>query len=399
MQKAKKEALMLTKYFVCLPHPAKTSLFILAVSFIFGIMFSIARKQPLGPFELFAAGVDGIFVLAIPSMLSALCLFFMRRKATFRRSAFMGLISVFIYGPFYLAASALAPVGEWASNLVFLGFAFSFGIWFFTLFLVFDFRRSAFLFAAIQAIFFALFFLIQGGFPAEANFQELLLKIYFASFVLLALFYSLFYFVSLPLKKNLGISSFDALSMFASQWLYGDTSLEEAFEEIGEEAETLVWVGKFQGRKNSAIFVVPHIHFGPFGNLGGSEFTYRISQLLSSPGPKKSEVFVFHGTATHDLNPVSSSEISKVIAACRLALSRLKLQEAKMAHSWCKVGSVRAQAFYLNDSAFLSFSRAPQTTEDVSLGLGLAVMERAKRICSTVAVVDEHNSETGDISS
>lgn len=403
MQQAKKDALVLTKYFVSLPHPAKTTFMILAASFLFGVLFGLAKNQPISLIELFASGIDGLFVLAFPALLSSTCLYLMRRKAIFRRSAFLGLASAAVYGCFYLASFALAGMGSWAPNIVFVGFAFAFGLWYFSLFLVFDFRKSAFLFATMQMVFFALFFIARGGFAAEADFQGLLLKIYFASFVLLAALYAFFYFVSAPMKKNLGISSLDALSMFSSQWLYGGKDLEGAFEEIGEEVETLVWISEFKGKKNHALFVVPYIHYGPFGNLGGSEFTWMISHALADKGTKqgstKRDVFVFHGTATHDFNPVSSEEIHKVVGACRKALGKIRLQRAELAISTCRVGTVRAMAYRINDSAFLSFSRAPRTTEDINLGLGLALMEKAKRSCSSVGVVDEHNAETGDISS
>lgn len=403
MQQAKKDALVLAKYFVSLPHPAKTTFMILAVSFLFGVLFGLAKSRSIGLIELFASGIDGLFVLAIPALLSSSCLYLMRRKAIFRRSVFLGLATVAVYGCFYLASFALASVGDWAPNIVFVGFAFAFGLWYFSLFLAFDFRKSAILFATMQMVFFALFFLARGGFAAEVDFQGLLLKIYFASFVLLAALYVFFYFVSAPMKKNLGVSSLDALSMFASQWLYGEKDLEGAFEEIGEEVETLVWLSEFKGKKNHALFVVPYIHYGPFGNLGGSEFTWMISHALAGNGGRPSgaqkDVFVFHGTATHDFNPVSSSEIHKVVGACQLAMKKLRLQRAKLAISACRVGTVRAQAYHINDSAFLSYSRAPRTTEDINLGLGLALMEKAKRHCSSVGVVDEHNAETGDISS
>ncbi|VVC01613.1 Uncharacterised protein [uncultured archaeon] len=80
-------------------------------------------------------------------------------------------------------------------------------------------------------------------------------------------------------------------------------------------------------------------------------------------------------------------------------MKKLRLQQARMAFSHCKVGSVRAQAYRINDSAFISYTRAPKTTEDINLGLGLALLEKAKRHVKSACVVDEHNAETGDISS
>ena len=80
-------------------------------------------------------------------------------------------------------------------------------------------------------------------------------------------------------------------------------------------------------------------------------------------------------------------------------MKKLHPTAGRMSFSSCRIGTVRAQAFRINDSAFVSYSRAPRTTEDVSLGLGLALMENAKRECKSVGVVDEHNAETGDITS
>ncbi len=395
MQQAKKDAMKLSRYFYSLPHPAKTAFMILALSFLFGVFFGIARHTPIGPFGLFASGIDGLFLLAFPAILSSLALYLMRRKAVFRRSIFLGLITAAVYGIFYLLSSALSSF-SFSANLVFLGFGLAFALWYFMLYIAFDFRRSALLFAVMQTVLFAVFFISRGPFAVQTDFAGLLLRIYLASAVFLAALYVFFYLISAPMKKNLGISSIDALSMFLSQWLYGEKDLEEAFEGIGEEVETLVWLCEFSGKKNRALFVVPYIHFGPFGNLGGSEFTSMISSALSAGGQ---DVFVFHGTATHDFNPVSSGEIGKVASACRRALHNLRLESAKMSFSTCRVGTVRAQGYHINDSAFLSYSRAPRTTEDVHLGLGLALMEKAKRHCGSCGVVDEHNSETGDISS
>lgn len=396
MQEAKKDALALSKYFVSLPHPAKTIIMILAVSFLFGVLFGFAKGHLVSPAGALAGGLNGIFLLAIPALLSSMGLFLMRRKAVFRRAVFLGLLTAICYGIFYLASFALSGVWQPAANMVFVGFGVAFVLWYFLLLLAFDFRKSAFLFATMQMILFAVFLLPGIGVWTGSDPVGLLVKLYFAAFVFLAALYAMFYIVSAPLKKNLGVSSLDAVSMFLSQWLYGGKGLEEVFEEIGEEVQTLVWLAEFKGRENDALFVVPYMHFGPFGNLGGSEFTGMISEALSKQGR---DVFVFHGTATHDFNPVSSGEIGKVVAACKGAMGKLRLAGAQMSFSSCRVGTVRAQAYRINDSAFISYTRAPRTTEDINLGLGLALLEKAKRYVKSAAVVDEHNAETGDISS
>jgi putative membrane protein len=396
MQEVKKDTLALAKHFVSLPHPAKTTVMVFALCVFFGILFWFARGGGFDPLGLLAGGIDGIFLLAIPSLASCAALFLMRRKAVFRRAVFLGLLTVACYGLFYLLAFSLARIWPPAYNLVFVGFGFACALWYYVLYLAFNFRKSAGAFALLQLALFAMFFLTREGFGASTQPADLLTKVVLSSATSLAALYVLFYFISAPMKKNLKISSTDALSMFLSQWLYGEKDLEEVFDEIGEEAETLVWVGRFEGKGNKCLFVVPYVHFGPFGNLGGSQFTWQIADELSEKGH---DVFVFHGTVTHDFNPVSSSDLSRVVEACRGAMAKIRMAPAKLAVSYSKVGSVRAHCYSINDSAFLSFSRAPKTTEDVNFGLGLALMEKMGRRFSSVAVVDEHNSETGDISS
>ena len=133
MQQVKDETLALTKYFMSLPHPAKTTFAIFAVSFLFGVLFAAVRSTTLGAFEILASGVDGIFILGFPALLSALGLFPMRRKAIFRRSVFLALLTVISYGIFYLAAFALSPYWHVAANLVFVGFGL-YAHWFDSLF-------------------------------------------------------------------------------------------------------------------------------------------------------------------------------------------------------------------------------------------------------------------------
>jgi len=398
MLEGKKKTLALSKYFVSLPHPAKTLVAIVLLSALFGALMGILRGGPDILLSLLQGAADGLVLLAIPAILSSIALYLLRKKAIFRRSIALGLVTVACYGIFYLFAYALSPHFPLAANLVFVGFGVAFVLWYFLLLLAFDFRRSAVAFASMQLAFFAFFYFMSTGAGLGADSVPLMIKMGFAALAFLAAVYFMFYVISAPMKKNLGVSSMDAISMFLSQWLYGEKDLEEVFDEMGEEVRTLAWLCEFRGKRKRTIFVVPCIHFGPFGNLGGSEFTWMISNALSKENDG-AETFVFHGTATHDFNPVSSDEVHKVVGACRAALSSMKMKAGMLLPCHCKAGSISALALRMNDSAFLSYTRAPQTTEDVNLGIGLAIMERAKRFVRNAGVVDAHNAETGDISS
>jgi len=191
----------------------------------------------------------------------------------------------------------------------------------------------------------------------------------------------------------LGLSSMDALSMFLSQWFYGGRDLEEAFEEIGESIRTFAHVAGWKTKNGKCLFIFPYVHFGPFGNLGGSQLTSQISKALSHEG----EIFVFHPTVTHDFNPVSAEEAQKAISACKQAASSLSFSPAKGFVSFAKAGSVSAHLIAANNCALASYGRAPFTTEDVDFSIGLALMQSLNSRFKHAAVFDQHNAETGDV--
>jgi putative membrane protein len=173
--------------------------------------------------------------------------------------------------------------------------------------------------------------------------------------------------------------------------------VEKAFDHVGEDARTIVSLMGFKRKDDTVFFVTPYVHYGPFGNLGGSEFSFLIADAIDSK--YKSKTFVFHGTVTHDLNPVASSEMGKIIAAFDSSLKDAVFKDAKVSLSLGKSDECRAEALSFNDAAMIGISRAPQTTEDVNFGLGLAFIAEAEKKVRVGMVVDQHNAETGDITS
>jgi putative membrane protein len=193
------------------------------------------------------------------------------------------------------------------------------------------------------------------------------------------------------------VSSTDAMSLLFSQWLYHNKDMEKAFEKVGERAKTLVCLMGFRRKSDTVFFVTPYVHYGPFGNLGGSEFSSLLAKAMDAK--YGSRTFVFHGTVTHDLNPVSTSELDKILKAVDSALRNAEYSDAKVSISLGKCEECRAQALVVNDSAMVSLTRAPELTEDVNFGLGLSLMFAGEKRMRNAMIVDQHNAETGDITS
>ncbi|MFA5108528.1 MAG: DUF2070 family protein [Candidatus Micrarchaeia archaeon] len=386
MESAKK-AISMTKYFVSLPSARYLAFLIIFASLLAGALTGVLAEKKLDmPAAISGAGAF-IVAIAIPALLCAGVVALTRRRVAPVRALALSLSSAIIYSAFLIASAAFSQ-----PNLVFVGFGLSFLLWISVLNFAFGLARSCWIFAIMQAAVFALFMIF--ALPIfSIGTSDLLAKILLVCFVFVFTLYSLLFLASRPMKKNLGISSNDALSMFASQWLYQDKELEDALDEMGEPAQTWIGVASFKTQNGIMHWVVPYFHFGPFGNLGGSEFSSKISQRLSDG---HTCAFVFHGTATHALDPVFSSSIKEVVEVCRTAIGAVEYLPAHFSLQEGFEGDSRCYLLGINEDNICAFTRAPHSTEDVNLAVGWALMEKAKGNGECLAI-DCHNCETGDV--
>lgn len=386
MESAKK-AVSVTKYFVSLPSSRVLLSTIILVAIAMGSLIGGAYAKKFSLDSIISGAGTSIFVIALPALFSAGILSITRRKVNLERALGVALVSSLCYGVFYLAAVVIHI------DFAYVAFGISFLVWLIALKFAFGLARSGWLFALLQMILHLLSLLL-ASFLFSGALESFIIKAVLASFVFVFLLYALLFLISRPLKKNLGISSSDAISMFASQWLYQDKEIEEAFDEMGEMATTWIGIARFRTKQGVMDWVVPYFHFGPFGNLGGSEFSSKIEAGLQTQHDKCT--FVFHGTATHDLDPVSSSSLQYVVGECKKAIEQLRLHPAHFSYRYANSRDSKCHLLNINDNAICSFTRAPLSTEDINLAVGWALMERASE-GKEALVIDCHNCETGDV--
>jgi putative membrane protein len=318
---------------------------------------------------------------------------------SYKRIAGTALGGEIVYTIAYSLGLLLTDVNPfWGHLVVLIGSAIVFVFWYVIARFIFILKYRSIIFAIIQLLFYLVFLLSN---PAYYNtsepFIDVAARFYLSSFVLLGSIVLFFYIINAPMKKNFGLSSTDAMSYFFSQWLYHNKDLEKAFEQVGEPAKTLVSLMGFKRKDDTVFFMTPYVHYGPFGNLGGSEFSYLLAKEMDAK--YKSKTFVFHGTVTHDLNPVASSEMGKILDAVDASVKNADYGKAKVSLSSARSKECQAQALVINDDALVGLSRAPYLTEDINFGLGLALMYQAEKNVRNAMVVDQHNAETGDVTS
>jgi putative membrane protein len=392
-------AVSLTSYFITLPSASVIVLAMLVLGLAFGFLFNLGRYYAEPASLAYNSIIDGMMLLAIPALLTSVVIKLLIRKMPYRRIAATALCGELVYAIAYGLSLLLVGVNIfWAQLVILVGAAIVFVFWYVIGRFVFILKYRSILFAVLQLLFYLAFLLSNRAlYITSQPFLDVAAEFYLSAAVLLLALGLFFIIINAPMKKNLGVSSTDAMSLLFSQWLYHNKDMEKALIQVGERVKTLVCLMGFKRKDDTVFFVTPYVHYGPFGNLGGSEFSSLLAARMDAR--YRSKTLVFHGTVTHDLNPVSTSELDKITAAVDSMLRKAEYRDAKVSISVGKSEECRAQALLVNDSSMISLTRAPALTEDVNFGLGLSLLFAAEKRVRNAMIVDQHNSETGEITS
>ncbi len=192
-------------------------------------------------------------------------------------------------------------------------------------------------------------------------------------------------------QKMYGLPGMPLFRSFLLNWVTdANAPLESYLEEMGENSDIDISLLKFESAKPNAAIIVPLVHPGPFKNIGSS----LLPSLLKHEFEKEYScpTCIPLGILGHELDLASQAQNHKIIDA---VISSAKTQ-AKSAEASPFIretdGTATASCQIFGDTAFLSFSLAPRTTEDLPQELGLMVTEEAKKYgLKHAVVVNAHN--------
>ncbi len=197
-----------------------------------------------------------------------------------------------------------------------------------------------------------------------------------------------------PLERGFGV---DGLSMLrysldhmTEKGREGREEMEAFFESFA--SSIAIPVGVLSVKRDGggrALIVVPSMHPGPYGHLGGSDLPTKLRTALSD---LKAEILVPHGPSTHDQNPATSSECDRLAAWVKESLVGLK--HRRRASNFVRVSngnaSVCCQVF--DGQALLLASLAPRPTDDIDFPIGFSAIAVARESGVDDAIfVDAHN--------
>jgi putative membrane protein len=204
-------------------------------------------------------------------------------------------------------------------------------------------------------------------------------------------------FLFVFLIDRLGRRMYDIPSMplfraFMLNWVAGLNAPFEGFlEKLGENKDIEVTLLKFDSYKPKAAIIVPLVHPGPFKNIGSS----LLPSMLKREFEKEfgCDTCVPLGILGHELDLASQAQNQKIIN--HVINSAKFVASADKATPFVKVtdGFATASCQVFGKTAFLSFTFAPKTTEDLPQQLGRIVSEEAeKHGLNCNIVVNAHNS-------
>ena len=195
-------------------------------------------------------------------------------------------------------------------------------------------------------------------------------------------------------EKTFSLPSIPLFRAFIVDYATGDNApIEQLLENMGEDKDIEVNVLKFESSKPKAAFIVPLVHPGPFKNVGSS----LLPSLLKNGFEKEigGDACIPLGILGHELDLSSQAQNQKVVSQV-IASAKFR-PTADLASPFVRVieGAAGASCQIFGDTALLSFTLAPKTTEDLPQELGRMVSEEAVKLgLKHAVVVNTHNSIT-----
>ena len=191
-----------------------------------------------------------------------------------------------------------------------------------------------------------------------------------------------------------GVPALPLFKAFMLNWVVAaNDPLEAHLEKMGVNEDIDVTLLRFDASTPKAAIIVPLVHPGPFKNIGSS--------LLPSLLKKHFEEAYGCQTCTplgllgHELDLASQTQNFKVITQI-IEAAKFETTET-LASPLVQVseGYATASCQVFGNTAFLSFTLSPKTTEDLPQELGQTVQKEAQKYGLTCTlVVNCHNSLT-----
>ena len=425
-----------TRYLFSAPEPYKTGLYITIFSLFAGFIINFDIIHPIENLEALDLYrnvlIIGLLLIGLPALLSGLISTPIAQllDGTFyyRRSFLLAFVSCVVLLPVLILGKILNFYYHFDFIVIFIfGYALIFSVRHSVILATSNSKNSNSILVSItQSVFGFLFlwFIPNTGF--QITISELLLMIIFMIifFCTTVLWVRI---ITTPFRRNFGADGLllmrHSLSQFTKDANAGRVLEKEFFAKIGSNSDLRLGVICIKEKPSvhqaqikkpgKTLIVIPSIHPGPFGILGGSNLPQKLLRYVQKTIGSTGNFMVFHGTSTHDLNPVATEECAKVGKRVRELVKQveysdsvstfqraiLNYDETEMNYKTTgrksyKLGKspLTICAQRLGNGTLYVHTSSPESTDDIDNPIGETIVNKAEFETGKMAsFIDAHN--------
>jgi putative membrane protein len=185
-------------------------------------------------------------------------------------------------------------------------------------------------------------------------------------------------------------STFGLLQAFIAAWTENKVDkMEEFTESRAHDGVVETKIIRFlpgDARGSGTAIVLPDVHPGPFGKVGGSNLPYVLYKAFSN------NALVMHSISDHSLNIPSNREVEKYVSSLGDSVIVEKGSTCSVPIQ-IKIGNSTATGIAFGNAAMLMLSLAPTGMEDIPQSVRDELESHGQNIgFSSVLVIDCHNA-------
>ncbi len=375
------------------PKPTTASLAIVIFSLFMGLLIDFSL----------AGLVYGLFIFALPAHLAALSskMFVEHYKDRFplERAFLTALTGIVVVCIVLVVGMLVYPfLGLGWRFLVIYGYCLDVALRYLIVRSAFvKHRKFTYLYTFQTLVFFLLIFMAL-ALTAEDSFEKNHLinweETRFLILCILALQGTVYLFtvvVNAPMQDVYRLPATDLIGFYLSHQTSKSHELETLFRRMEEPMtiplSTMTFRRKSDG-ETKLVGLVPGLHPGPVGDLGGGNLPHKMQQALADVCPN---IMSFHSCSSNDLNPVDLVECNKVAD-----FSRKLIQETTEFEDTATLHAVFEEEFRLTAQMFgknlmLLHESRDGDVDDLTPGIAMLSQERLAEQIEHLVYVDCHN--------
>jgi putative membrane protein len=182
-----------------------------------------------------------------------------------------------------------------------------------------------------------------------------------------------------------------------------DDKIEHIFDTVGINSSIKIQyfaIRNEETKKIKGLFIVPHVHFGPFKTCGSSDLPELIYRSFREQIPGTT---VYHTTTDHTQNLTTQNEVNKVLNRIKADIKKINNDENLIWINRIKdfsrkiSNNSKVLGLEIDNVPIMFLTRHPLPSDDIQSDIGKKIRKIAHwNKFKEIVIIDSHNSIIGD---